>query len=587
MSEPEAPPLSPWGDALLAAALFAVDPPGTGIALRARAGPVRDAWLGHLRDLLPTGEPFRRLPAHITDDRLLGGLDLAATLRAGRPVAERGLLAEAHGGVVVAAMAERLSASTAAHLAAALDQGELALEREGLALRVATRIGLVTLDEGIEEEERLPAPLADRLALIVDLDTLGWRDSEEPPALTAEDVARARARLARVAVPDDLAEAFCTAALALGIPALRAPLHAMRVARAAAALMDLDLVDAEAAQIAARLVLAPRATMIPSDEAPEEEQEPPPPEDPPEDQEEDQRPKEEEKPLEDVVLEAARSALPEGLLAALQAGLAARNSSGAQGHAGALAPTTKRGRPIGARPGEPAPGVRLNVVETLRAAAPWQPIRRREAQRSKARVQVRRQDFRITRFKQRNESVAIFVVDASGSAALNRLAEAKGAVELLLADCYVRRDHVALIAFRNASAELLLPPTRSLTRAKNSVLRLPGGGGTPLAAGLDAALTLAQAVRRRGQTPAVVVMTDGRANVARDGTPGRPRANSDALASAALLREAGLSALVVDVSARPDPKAKALAEAMAAAYLPLPSADAATLNAAVRAQTGA
>jgi magnesium chelatase subunit D len=93
----------------------------------------------------------------------------------------------------------------------------------------------------------------------------------------------------------------------------------------------------------------------------------------------------------------------------------------------------------------------------------------------------------VSRFKQRRETTTIFVVDASGSAALHRLAEAKGAVELLLADCYVRRDRVAMLAFRGKGAELMLPPTRSLVRAKRSLAGLPGGGGTPLAAGMDAA----------------------------------------------------------------------------------------------------
>ena len=115
------------------------------------------------------------------------------------------------------------------------------------------------------------------------------------------------------------------------------------------------------------------------------------------------------------------------------------------------------------------------------------------------------------------ETTTIFVVDASGSAALHRLAEAKGAVELLLADCYIRRDQVALIAFRGSAAELLLPPTRSLARAKRSLAGLPGGGGTPLAAGLDAAFALSDSIRRKGQTPTVIVLTDGRANIARDG----------------------------------------------------------------------
>lgn len=75
---------SPWTDACLAAALFAIDPAGTGgIMLRARPGPVREEWLALLRALLPPEAPFRRVPLHVTDGRLLGGLDLASTLRAG------------------------------------------------------------------------------------------------------------------------------------------------------------------------------------------------------------------------------------------------------------------------------------------------------------------------------------------------------------------------------------------------------------------------------------------------------------------------------------------------------------------------
>jgi len=175
------------------------------------------------------------------------------------------------------------------------------------------------------------------------------------------------------------------------------------------------------------------------------------------------------------------------------------------------------------------------------------------------------------------------VLDASGSSALHRLAEAKGAINLLLADCYVRRDEVAVIAFRGKGAELLLPPTRSLVRARRSLAALPGGGGTPLAAGLEAALRLAAQVRRNGATPVIVMLTDGRANIARDGEPGRVRAEADAMAMAQQLRAARVTALVVDTSPQPAAAAQRLAQAMAATYRALPYAGAQALNSTVRA----
>jgi magnesium chelatase subunit D len=245
----------------------------------------------------------------------------------------------------------------------------------------------------------------------------------------------------------------------------------------------------------------------------------------------------------------------------------------------------------------------LNVIETLRAAAPWQKLRQAEMARiaavevatvrkrsgakasPMARVQVRRDDFHLTRYQQRRATTTVFVVDASGSSALNRLAEAKGAVELLLADCYVRRDQVAVLSFRGRAAELLLPPTRSLVRAKRSLAGLPGGGGTPLASGIDAAAALGQQIARRGETPIVVLLTDGRGNVARDGSPGRARAAEDVDLAARKYRLAGLSTLLIDTAPQPQAAAQALARTMGAAYLPLPHAGSAALSRAV-AQAG-
>ncbi|WP_035641255.1 VWA domain-containing protein, partial [Bradyrhizobium sp. ORS 375] len=223
----------------------------------------------------------------------------------------------------------------------------------------------------------------------------------------------------------------------------------------------------------------------------------------------------------------------------------------------------------GARRGEWRAGARLNVLETLRAAAPWQPLRRRAQRGGKSgRLIVHKDDIRITRFKQRSGTTTIFVVDASGSSALQRLAEVKGAVELLLAECYIRRDEVALIAFRGRTAELLLPPTRSLTRAKRSLAGLPGGGGTPLSAAIFAATELALAVKAKGQAPTIVLMTDGRANVARDGG-GRSEAEAEALIAAKQLALTGIPVVLVDSSPRPQDKAAQLAGAMHARYVAL------------------
>ncbi len=600
----------------LVAALFAVDPVGLGgVVLRSGAGPARDRWLAGLQALLPAGAPWRRVPLHVNDDRLLGGLDLAATLQAGRPVAQRGLLAEADGGVVLLAMAERLGASTAAAVASAIDTQELVAERHGIGARSASRIGVVALDEGIADDEQLPARLRERLAFHV---ALPLAANDEAALFTRADVAAARERFADVRIDMAIVESLCGAGLALGIDSVRAPLLACRAARAAAALDGRDAVDAQDAALAAALVLAPRATRLPASATPPEAEPaadapappPPPPQSangdpapPPDDAPEDAAPPPADNavpppietdpdapagPIDDRVLEAALAALPPGLLAMLALGSAKIRRSPSAGRAGASQAGSRRGRPTGARRGEPQGGARLNLIETLRAAAPWQALRRREAEAagaptSAARIQVRREDFHLWRFRQRSETTTVFVVDASGSSALHRLAETKGAVELLLADCYVRRDSVAVIAFRGAGAELLLPPTRSLVRAKRSLAGLPGGGGTPLAAGIASAHALADTVRRRGATPVVVLLTDGRANIARDGTPGRARAGEDALAAARLIRGEGFAALLLDTSPQPQDTALGIAAALGARYLPLPHAGATVLSQAVRA----
>jgi len=596
------------GDAATIAALFAVDPVGLGgVALRSPACDNRDQWLTLLKSLLPTQTPLRRVPLNINDTALLGGLDLGATLQAGKPIALKGLLSQADGGVLVLAMAERMSLSSAARFGSVLDTGMVALQRDGLGTSAKASLGLVALDEGANDDEQMPAGLADRLAFRL---LLGAQDEdEEGPEWTAQEVLNAREHLSQVTINDEAVQALCAAALALGIDSLRASVFAVRVARAAAALAGSNTVEEEHTGVAARLVLAPRATRLPPAAPPENEAQDTPAEnqeslskpDAPDAEnkdesnaDDDQEETQDEVPglpenLAELVLEAAQAAIPSGLLARLKIGQLHRAKTPTSGSAGALQKNALRGRPVGARKGEPRAGQRINVLETLRAAAPWQKLRQRQQAPTDGQIQrivVRKEDFHVTRFRQSGQTTTVFVVDASGSSALNRLAEAKGAVELLLADCYVRRDSVAVLAFRGQTAELILPPTRSLARAKRSLAGLPGGGGTPLAHAIDAAILLADQLRKKGETPIVVLLTDGKGNIARDGRPGRAQAAADALAAATEMRLRGFSTLLVDTSPQAQDAAKNLAQAMGAQYLALPYAGANSLNQAVRSVAG-
>ena len=593
-----------WQRAVQVAVLFALDPVGTGgVRLRAGAGPVRDMWLTLLRNLLGVAS-LRRMPLSITDERLLGGLDLPTTLASGRPVLQKGLLAEIDGSVVLLAMAERLPTATAARLCAVMDNAEVRLERDGLTVCTPTRFGVVALDEGQSDDETVVIGLRDRLAFDLDLSLVSPRvasaaDFSEQWIANNIDIAAARKRLANIQVSDDIIAAVCGTALALGVDSSRASLLALRVARVNAALDGNHSVTEEDASIAAQLVLGPRATRLPpmaEQEQPEQqepeqeaesetqpEQHAAEPDTPPDHESESPPPQDATQKLEDKVLEATQAAIPAGLLSQLMNGNFLQQRA-ASGKSGAPLKNGQRGRPAGSRRAMPAHGQRLHLIDTLRAAAPWQKLRRMQISDplAAARVQVRAEDFHITRIKQKTGTTTLFVVDASGSSALHRLAEAKGAVELLLADCYVRRDQVAVIAFRGKSAEILLPPTRSLVRAKRSLSGLPGGGGTPLATAIDAAAALADEIKRKGQTPVIVMLTDGRANVARDGSGGREKAMADAMASATRLRLSQAAVLLIDTSPQPQASALQLAHAMTARYLPLPHAGANAMSQAVR-----
>lgn len=538
-----------WARARLALQMIAADPQGLGgIVLRARSGPVRDAFMAMLPDTA------RRIHPSIQDDQLFGGIDINATLANGTLVQTRGLAA--HSGLLVLGMAERATPALAARLSRLLE--------------TSGSTALIALDEGIEDETA-PPTLTDRLAFHIDLTALNHRDVPLSETDFIRKVTPARLDERDIEQIAQVAEAF-------GVTSLRAGCFAMRAAQINAALAGRDAVESIDIEAAIALVLIPRATQIPQiddDTATDEDTPPPDTED-----DTDQGSAEQDDRLpDDMLIEAAKALLPPDFLDHL-AQKHQRNGIG--NGSGAAKSGNRRGRPLPSRPGRLGGQARLDLIATLRAAAPWQRIRR-TLQPDRNGVIIHPADIHLRRYDEKSDRLLIFVVDASGSAALTRLAEAKGAVELMLAAAYARRDHVSLIAFRGDSAELLLAPTRSLARTKRELAGLPGGGATPLALGLKEALTLVEMAKKKGMLPTIALLTDGRANIALDGTPNRTQANADATAMAQHLRLSGADAVVIDMGRRPERQLADLARVMGGTYLALPMANANAISTAVSA----
>lgn len=605
--------------------LLAVDPGLGGVVIGAGVGTGKSTLARSFATLLRAADDgsgtatlaatFVDLPVGVTEDRLLGGLDLEATLARGVRVLRSGLLARAHGGLLYADGVNLLDDSTVNHMLAAIDSGQIRIEREGMSHVEPARFALIATYDPAEGPPR--RHLLDRIGLIVapvvqspakaraevvrrnlSLDrhrlasgqprrrggaARAPREAPRPSpnetyddedALLAATVLAAREQLPMVTMSDAQVEQLIQAALALGVEGHRADIFAMRAARASAAIAGREQVEDEDLERAVRFVLLPRATRAPQfEEAPPPE--PPPPEPPPpsEQQDEEQNeeqpptPPEEELTIEDLVLSAMDAEIPPDVL---ETAFTIRRS----GRSGSRGSTSgKRGRHIRSIPGLPSQG-RLDVVATLRAAAPWQEVRKSEVSKGAshapldgasdgashappaaqpASIRLRAEDLHIKKYRSKAGTLFCFLVDASGSMALHRMRQAKGAVNALLQQAYVHRDQVALMAFRGEQADLLLPPSQSVELAKRALDVLPTGGGTPLAAALLGAYQVAEQARSRGiHRTTLVIITDGRPNVplrpdpALDKNARLEQARSEVQLLSAKLRAAGIGAVVID-----------------------------------------
>jgi len=528
-------------EAKLSLILNAVDLRCGGVLFFGEKGSGKSTLVRLFKNLLPEEIPFIELPLNVTEDTLLGGIDIEATLKQGRRIIQKGILGRAHRGVVYIEDINLLSPEIISLIFEVKRRGENIIEREGFSLKepsefilIATmnpeegalsphildNFGMCVLWEGLKEPSMKIEVLKRHLSGVSNL------RNEEAISLDnnlKRQINSSRKRLKDMIIPSDTKEYIVQKCNENNIEGHRGEIFLLYGAIAYGAFCGDEVVSREHVDKVLPLVLTHRKRISKELEEKEEEWK------------ENKRDRKEEgskidkeskkemgesesfnggdnfskesnlkafKPAEEIFnigdtfkikrLIFRKDRLP-------------RNISGRRTRTRTKG---KSGRYIKSLIHPENKDIAIDA--TIRASAPFQNLRGR-----KEMILIEDEDLRFKQREMRMGHLVIFCVDGSGSMGVQRrMVETKGAIQSLLMDCYQKRDRVSMIVFRKDRAEVLLPPTSSVELASRRLREIPAGGKTPLSAGLLESYKLIKNVSIKSPETRflLILITDGRAN---------------------------------------------------------------------------
>ena len=540
--------------------LIKIDPSIGSIHIKGKFSPMREEYISKILKFFDRKKPKKIYPSQSPSD-FNTSINIVRTLTERKPVYEKDFFADKNN-IIFLPMAEKIDKNLACFL-----KGKIESCKDTL---------FIALDES-ESDEYINENISQNLTFFVSLDEVRL-DELKNIKINLTKIRAARNNLDKVVIKKDILSHLISCSDLLGIKDSKISYKTLKTAKAICSLKEKSLVTRDDVNQAVSLVMIQKAKRIPELTDNDEQSQSKQAEEKNEEGSSDQNNLEKEVVNKQMLIETIKANLPRDLIEQIIKNKLQPRQSGDSVGSGEKNKNFKFGRPLPSIRRKYSSDKKIDLISTLTKAIPWQKLRNNAIKITKKGLIFYPDDITIKQFDQKSERVLIFIVDSSGSNAIGRLAEAKGAVEILLSDAYAKRDNVALISFGGDDARTLLSPTRSLVAAKKKLSALPGGGGTPLARGLLEANKLALSAKTRNIKPILILLSDGKSNLGLNGEPNREIAMRDSLKIASIIKENGLTSIFIDTSKREQQAAKDLASNLNGKYFPLPKANSESIS---------